>query len=377
MKPGSATFLDRLAALEPSAFRRFLRAQGWSEASPGHGRSFLYRRDTPRGAVEVEIPSSPALVDYTRRLAEAVEILALVDDVPPDDLLRAIAHPSIDLVRFRYTGDETSDGTLSLDDSIRIRSARRQLFLAVAHSVVEPLPHFPRLARSEPLEFLQKCREAPTRPGSFISEVMVPVSPAVGDADLDAPFARKTTELLSRALSSASAALERGDDSALLQSAREGLGANSLAALADLRPPGERGALEVTFRWASSRPRPTIATPTIRLGANLFEPLGEAARVLRETSDVPGYELEGFVARLQRAPANASEPGEVVITAVIEGRPGASKIHMVLPPGLYGLAVEAHRNAARIRVTGTLRRQGRRLVLGEAGGLVLVDAVDE
>jgi len=78
--------------------------------------------------------------------------------------------------------------------------------------------------------------------------------------------------------------------------------------------------------------------------------------------------VEGFVARLQRAPANASEPGEVVVTAVIEGRPGASKVYMMLPPEFCGLAEAAHSDAARIRVTGTLRRQGRRLILGEPGG---------
>lgn len=166
MRTASASLFERLAGLDPSAFRRFLRARGWSEM-PSQGRSFLYRRETPRGTVEVEVPSSPEFVDYTRRLAEAVEILALVDEVSVDELLRAIAHPSIDLVRFRYTGDETRDGTLSLDDSLRIRSARRQLFLAIAHSVVEPLPHFPRLARGEPAEFLQRCREAPNRPGSL------------------------------------------------------------------------------------------------------------------------------------------------------------------------------------------------------------------
>ncbi|MBK8265110.1 MAG: hypothetical protein IPK80_27745 [Nannocystis sp.] len=49
----------------------------------------------------------------------------------------------------------------------------------------------------------------------------------------------------------------------------------------------------------------------------------------------------------------------------------------MLPPTLYSLAVAAHGRAARIRVTGTLRRQGRRLILDEPGGLVIVDWVDE
>lgn len=361
------------SVLEPSVFRRFLKARGWSESTSARNRKFLFARNIPPDghSATVEIPTSTEFADYARRVREAIEILSIIEQVSPAELARALHHPSVDILVFRFTGDETRDGTISLDDAIRFRHARRQLLLSAAHSVVEPRAHFPRLARNEPLEFLARCREAPTRSGSFVSELLVSVAPEVARAETE-PFARQTTELLARAIGMASDALERGDDEVLLRGVEAGLSSNFLSALADLNPPGGRGALEIDFRWAPARRVPDVPKNRIRIGANLFEPLGEAARVLRDSAEIPGCELEGYVARLQRAPDDPTKPGEVILVAAIEERPGTTKVQMSMPPEAYQLAVDAHARAAMIRVTGTLRRAGRTFALDNPGGLVVL-----
>jgi len=336
------------------------------------GRSIRFEHATAGENAEVEIPASASFLDYRRRLVEVVEVIAEVEGVEAEDVILSLSVPPSDVIRFRYVGESVKDGTLSLDDAIRIRSARRQLFLAAAHSAVAPLPYFARLTRSEPIAFIADCREAPPRPGSFISEVIVPVSQAIGGEDLEPPFARRTTDLLARALLRTSDALERGDDDSLLKGTQDGLSSNLLGALAELTPPGGRGALEILFRWEPTRAAPEALRRPIHLGAHLFAPLQEVARVLRETSEAPGCELEGFVARAERAdPEDLEQPGEVVLVTTVDGRPGTSRVHLTLAPEVYRQAVDAHKHAARVRVTGTLVRTGRRLTLHDAGGFVV------
>lgn len=358
--------------LEPAALRRFLRTRGWQECSAWQGRAYRFTRQIEGRELELEIPASSQLADNTRRVHEALEVLALLDGSSVAELLASLANPSADIVRFRFTGERVSDGSIGLDDAIRLRAARRQLLLSVAHSVVEPLAHFPRLSRAEPSVFIASCRELVPERGSYVSAVSIPVSPAVGGLDLEAPFPRRVTELLARAVSLTASLVATGDDGELLSHAQDGVSSNFLAALADLAPPDALGSLDIEFAWAATRPAPTELARRVRLAAPLFAPLGEAARVLRETTPAQGCELEGYIARLERSNEAANAPGQVVLVTSLDERPGPAKVHVELGPEAYARAASAHLNAARVRITGTLEQQDRRFVLRAPGGLAVV-----
>lgn len=365
------TVWEQAARLEPSAFKRFVRSRGWQQAPSATDRSTRFTRETPGGLAEIEIPNDSRFADYQKRVRESLEILVLVEQSSPGDLVVTLAQPNADILTFRFADVLFEDGTVPIDDALRIRQARRQLLLSAAHSVVEPLPHYPRLSRHDPVELLASCRELPPRRGSYVTSVLIPVSPAVGQIEIQ-PFARRVTELLAKALCRAEQVLEEGDDDALLREPRTGFSSNFLTALANLAPPGRRGTLEVDFAWAPGRPRPEVPRDRVRLGQTVFSPLEEAARVLRETSEVAGYELEGYIARLERQPDDVHQPGTVLLATRIEDRPGTTKVHITLDPETYQQAVEAHSSASLVRVTGTLTRAGRKLVLQNAGGFTVL-----
>ncbi|HAA57466.1 MAG TPA: hypothetical protein DCE42_22060 [Myxococcales bacterium] len=357
---------------EPSAFRRFLRFRGWKEAQGQLGKSFIFTREVSNvGEVEVEIPSKKEFVDYKRRITEAIEIISLAESAKPHQIVQSISRPNVDILGFRYSGEELRDGTISLEDALRIRTARKQLLLSIAHSVVEPLSHFPRLSKAEPLDFLSSCRENPPKEGSYISEIIVPVQPSFREgADLEEPFSRRVMSLLAKALYEVQHSLEEGNDHSLLEKPELGLSSNFLSALSALNPPQGRGTLEVQFDWSSTRSLPHVPKSFLRFGEDLFHPLNEAARVLRDTTPVPDYQLEGFVVRLERAEGDQS--GTIVLATTLEEQSGTSKVYMTLPPELYALALEAHKEDLSVRVTGTLVRRRRRLLLKNPGGFSII-----
>jgi hypothetical protein len=113
-----------------------------------------------------------------------------------------------------------------------------------------------------------------------------------------------------------------------------------------------------------------LKTAVARFSPEVFGTLEEAARVLRDSFELPGYELEGFICALARDEEDAAAPGQVEVATTLEER--TAKVRFALPAELYAVATEAHRTAARIRVVGTLVKQGRRLTLRHPEGFVVL-----
>ena len=351
--------------LLPSVLRRYLSTAGWAVSE--RKKAWRFSTEIPAGQVYVDVPRSQDFVDYERRVVELVEALAVAEDRSALEILLNLANPTSDSLAFKFASPDTGAGTISVSDGCRIRNAQKQLLLAAAHSVVEPQAHHPRLSRAEAVTFLDTCREAPSQQGSFVTNIIVPVAPPVGQLPLDDPFPRQVTSLLARALYETSEAISSGDDNRLLEGARHGLSSNLLKALSDLHPPGQSGTLDIGFSWASGRPAPRLHR-RVRFDHSFFPSMQEAARFLRETSPMPGTMVEGYFAGFERDAHDASRPGEVALLATLDEHPGQTKkVYLTLSPSAYEEASQAHIDAAKVRVTGTLIKEGRRYVLRSPG----------
>lgn len=87
----------------------------------------------------------------------------------------------------------------------------------------------------------------------------------------------------------------------------------------------------------------------------------EAGRILRETSPVEEFELQGFVIALDR-PAGA-EVGTVTVLGFVEEAPRRIRIQLRDPD--YHIAVQAHDQRLPIFCVGELLREGRSFVLNQ------------
>ncbi|MCA9711465.1 MAG: hypothetical protein KDK70_36845 [Myxococcales bacterium] len=361
MRPGWA---QQAGHLLPSVLRRYLATAGWESLE--RKKAWRFSKAASAGEIFVDVPKSQDLADYERRVVELVEVLAAVEERSPLEVLLGLANPTADCLAFRFSVPDTESGTISVSDGCRIRDAQRRLLLSAAHSVVEPQAHHPRLSRAEAVAFLETCREAPSQHGSFVANILIPVAPPVGQLPLDDPFPRQVTRLLARALHETSEAISQGKDHRLLESARDGLSSNLLKALSDLHPPGQHGTLEIGFSWAPGRPAPG-SHRRVRFDRSFFPNMAEAARVLRETSPMPGTTVEGYFARFERDAQDATSPGEVALLATLDEHPGQTKVYMILSQSAYAEAWQAHQDAAKVRITGTLTKERRRYVLRSPG----------
>ena len=367
--------LPGLTAIRPEDAQQYLRSAGWKRADerryPG---SVVYARPAPKGGeVTVQLVVDPTLSDYPRRTAELVEILAAFERRSPIDVVSDLLLPPSDVVHCRVHSDAVQSGFISLDDAIRIRQAEKQILLACAHSEIEPRSHFPRLAQAEAVELLRSCREGPNARGSYVTTLVVPVDPAVGQRAIE-PFARRVTRRLMEALGETARLCETQDTEGLLSRAKLGISANFLLGLSELRPSGERSFVEIGVSWSRARPAPDLERPRVRFSEGVFGLLAGAGQALRDRSPTAGVEVEGFVVRLARGADEAR--GEIVLAAALGDRPGTSMVHVDLEGKDYAAAIDAHKLGLRVRVSGTLTVERRRLDVVRHAGLEVLGAME-
>jgi hypothetical protein len=363
----NVSLVPGIDAVRPADVQQYLRYRGWSPQGEPHRDVAEYAHSLGDTTVKVRVLFDPSFSDYALRMAELVDILSRLEGRSFLEVLDDLLMPPGDRIRFRIFSESTRAGTISLDDSIRLRQATRQLFLASAHSALKPQRHFARLSQAPALELLQECRETQTERGSYVASLLVPVTPPVGHLELEGPYARRVTQLLMGALAEAARSMEAGTPEVLLEQARAGVSSNFLSALADMRPSGERSFIEIDMSWSRARPVPRLPRSSVRFEQGVFGLFTEAARALRETTPVMGQEVEGFVVRLERPEKDIEQPGEVVVATQLEGY-GSAKVHVRLAVPAYSLAADAHRDGLRVRVLGTLTKTGRRFELREPSG---------
>jgi len=362
--------LPGLESIRSSDVQQYLQRSGWGPLKPPKNDVIYYR--TLSAALEpprvVQVLLDPSFADYRRRMAELVDALAAHEARPVLSVVNDLLYPPADIARLRTASDSLGAGLIPLEESIAIRQAASDMLLASAHSAISPKPSFPRMAYAKALEFLGECREGQTERGSYVTSLVIPISPQIdtGQVTLEDPFPRQVTRTFMAALLEAADIMARGAHEELLKRWSKGLSANFLDALGRMRPPGDRSFLEISLTWSRNRPAPDLPKSQVRLEEGAFPIFTEAARTLREAGPRQGVEIEGFIISTKREEQDTSQPGTVVVAAHVEGRPGPVKVRVELSSLYYSQAVDAHKTASQVRMAGTLVQEGRALRLKEA-----------
>jgi hypothetical protein len=362
----------------------YLRLAGWKPAGQKRGvvAQFVHEGNerSDNKPIAVQVVTDPDLGDYGRRNDEIVRLLADFEGVSIGQMIEAIASPSSDVLSFSIHSDTVAAGSIPLEDSIRLRQAQKAALLAAAHSALDARGHFPRMARSEAIELVSTVTEGQTARGSYISRLFVPVRRPIGQLDVTdpPPYARAVTSTLFRALDCISNAVRTGVPEDLLTMAEQGVSANLLSALAEMRPRGAAGALAVSVRWTGGWLVPRGVASRVRLAAGEFETFPGLAKQMRDREQSVQYTLAGYIVSLERVEAERGGPGEITVLAPREDVPGKNmRVRLTLQGEEYDKAVEAHKEANRIRVIGTLKKEGRRWSLDSPSPIVVATGGDD
>ena len=359
-----------VAAVKPGVFQEFLRSRGWTlkeDRSNQYGIA-VYERE----GVVLDVPLHQDYADYARRMVEVLIPLAEIEQVSPLALLDDLARPAGDVLAVCVQSELAAAGTIPLIDSLRFREGTKNLLLAAAHSTIHPSPYFPRMSRSEAIELLAAVHEGQSLRGSFVARFIVPVEPVVGTQPLEDPFGRRVTKRLMCALESVRRVRALGAYDDLLSMHTDGVSGNLLAALALMRPPGGAGTLELSMAWARNRNVPVGIASSVRLPDEALVGLESVAEAMRSKVQARGFEVSGYVSKLERRPGEADAPGDVVIVPISGDAADMKSVFVHLDAESYNEAIWAHESGSLVRVVGTLGKDGRRWTLNQASGFEIV-----
>lgn len=348
----------------------YLRTHGWSALASARGDVAVMKIATERGDVTTRVPLDETFGDYGRRMAELADLISRIESRPVSQVVNDLSTPPGDLVRFRLASEDTEAGSVGLSQSVQLRKALKNLLLSSAHAAVAPAAYFARLSQQRAVALLAECRERQSERGSYVASVFVPVLPPVGQLSIDEEFGRKTTRLLFSALSVAERAAV--DPETLMHSQEAGVSSNFLEALADLEPSGARGAVEVSVNWLREAPKPEF-TRTLRFSQGSFRHYRHVAKALREASPVTNTEITGYVIHVEKWPG--AERGRVTVSSFVEGY-GESRVQVHVDQVQHQAAGKAHLDGHKVRLVGTLVKNGRSLELKEHSGVEVL-AVEE
>ncbi len=355
---------EQVEALRPRDVQLYLVSRGWivdpAESSPA---ATLFRQPD-LGDAEALLPLRRDFGDYTVRMAELVQALAVVESRPLFEVLNELSGPPSDVLRLRVAAPDATLGNLPLDEGLRLFRGGRDMLLSAACSTVRPQAFHPEMSLRQPDEFIKNCRLGQTERGSFVATIITPVPPSLRQAalpgdeafeDVLEPFARRVTTRLMGSLGVVDDAVRAARLDPILGGVENGVSAKLCDAMVAMRPEGDQSRLDIAMSWSRSRDRiPDHVPKVVTFARSDFEIIKEAGRLLRERATPRRERFVGKVHALQSDIPSLFDDliGKIIIRAMVGGRP--ARVKVVLRRDDYRRACDAHRDEKRVAVTGII-----------------------
>ena len=330
-----------------SLLSAYLRASGWSFVSEDD-RWANFSLSFGQQKVVLKVPLRHDAIDYERRVRELLANLEKLEQRSIDLVLRDVRAAGSDLVRIRLRG--TDKGRISIAHGAVAFEKTRDLLLAAACAALKPRPFYAKSKPKQAIEYLERARFGPTEAGSFIVTVESPVTPDLKNQTKlpgidDVPFGRQVSLTLARATNAVRSAVDRvsaaGSSAHLLASVNEGVTANLCDALLGLLfATGSQNAIDLNFRWASSRAVPEATPRAVSFDENAATFLDSFSQRLKDQALEKGVVLSGYVEA--RRSADPNKGGDITLRVVTPSKLHDRMMHIELPSSPYRDATEAH-----------------------------------
>lgn len=364
--------IDTLKAVQPLEFAAYLRASGWQESEHVPERASVWSLGNGSdGGYEILLPLRRDFKDFVSRISEALQTLEVAEQRSQLEILEELATTTTDVVRVRVNPADSVNGSLPIDRGVDLFQRAREMMLAAACAAVEPRNQYQTRKPNKAIEYLSKVQLGQTERGSYAVNILSRVAPTLDSGTLFStepyeetdPFERLVTRTLAKALEATRTAAEysaaTGTMEYFTEAVMSGVSANLCEAIVGMSESGGGEGLEVGLRWAPARPMEDAASRGVSFSADAIPLIGEAARIFRKAPTQEGFEVEGYVIRLDRRELGGE--GTVTVTSFVEDSPRL--ISVKLSAEDYDIAIQAHKYGIQVVCYGNLIKQGGQFVL--------------
>ena len=353
--------LKALSSVSIMNLRAYLNARGWEDSGRWGARpATIYRKEQSGRSWEILVPSKDTIADYAESVAEAINVLSIVEERSQLDVFYAISAAGADVIRLNSTNGKGNE-PLSLRESAGLLSDAYNMIASAARAVERPQAAFRGSISSEVAQYLDSVRPQPGYTQGYVLSLHSPVPAGIGQQDMGddytAPFSRQATYKLAQALEYASTAISEATSADTLEPfenvVQYGVSANLCDAVAELARKGQ--GISITLDWADVRPS-IVPDSRFPFSANSSDILVEAARSFRRNQPSFDEQLTAQVIELERMPHEFD--GWAVLLSTRDGR--LTRIRVKFEQSVYSQVIRAFEGQTSIKLDGDIYPVGAR-----------------
>lgn len=342
---------DTLLFLEQ--FARYLTAKSWQIAFELE-YVVIWQKDLGHRILEVTLPK-PIAEDREDVWQKALEKLAKIEEKNVETLKLNISNQYTDKLSVRVVGESVKDGTIPLDDGVKLFEKTKHLINALALSAKNKKAVFGHNSGGKNVaEFMSQVRLGQTQIGSYIINLSYPVENIeVKDQNeiIQAiSFSRSVSHNLVNSLKKLKEKITHYENNptSFAELIPEGVSHNLCEAIIGLSGPEQQRKVEIKLQAGEINDEAMPDEVDILFDQNEIKVVQIASKYYQGEYTLPHYEIIGKIVGLHSS--NLADGGYVQVPCKIENK--TVEIRIDLLPEQYQLAAEAHKNGQQIRCKG-------------------------
>lgn len=332
--------------------RTYLLSKQWYEDGRIRSVATIWHRADDEDA-EVLVPQ-PSAKDYLPRMRQALSSIVTYEGRRAADVVKDILRLFSNVITVRVIHDDTSAGTIPINDGVLLISKAKELLSAAAQSVYAKRRQFSGGAPKEAKAYLEKLMLGQTEIGSYVVNVIAPAEPIVNEHILTVDaisLAQAITLNLVMSLEALEAASSRYEGEGNLKvfdtAVQAGASSNMCDALLGFSGEKRHRSFEITVSGSSG---PLFENEPRKFAFNTHhvELLEKVSGYYKDDYVLPHRQLTGYITKLSRP------KDETCGTIIIDSNLGdiERKVRVELSGDDYHMAVLAHDNSKLVRVVG-------------------------
>lgn len=320
--------------------------------------------------IELVLPRHHGFRDAWVRLADAINLLAAIEDISPYVVVQKIRTQDRDTLRVRLLNDTGERISVSMERAVQLIRGLRDLIAFSACAEDVPEPYFARMLAIGKQQ-AARCQFGHTFQGSFGFTIESPINPQLPSTltpeQSVAPFERRVMERIIRGLILTQEAVWSGDVRVLVSNYQRGLNANLCEILMEMIEETSGITLEYSIIWSPLLlPAQDVREfDKVRLEYKAHQYLAATARELRKVEQSPETVIQGKIVALRSevAPLDNGAPQRSITIVWADNEERQLPVHVPLLQGDYAQACDAHRDGRTVSIRGQLEKRNNGWVL--------------
>ena len=363
-----------LSSISIEGLTSYLQTRKWiNKGKWGNRPAVIYTKKHAGRPWDILVPTETDVGDYAIGMAEALEILATIEDRSQLDIFNDLKVAAFsDVIRLRSINGIAQEA-ISLRHKADLLEDAYGMIAAAARAVESPRAAYRGGPSAEVAEYLENVRSLPEYGEGYSLALYSQVSESAGNKqnfqenEPDVPFARRATVKLAQALERAEAAISESSANDAISPFKDavdyGVSANLCASVANIAQKGK--GVEIGIQWATDRPA-NVPNSKFRFTEDSADILNEVAKFFRVYE--PSYGESLRVIRMEREPDESD--GRADLLAWRDSH--LERVKVEFDKTAYAKVIQALKEHKEISLNGDIHRVGDGYELHNARDLSII-----